>query len=61
MLWIIAIIFVLVGAVALFTAYTVGGYLYVVLGVAAVVLIVGAFGAGKRVRRQRTTARSGPP
>lgn len=58
MIWTIAIIFALVWALGLATAYTLGGTIHVLLGVAVVLFVAGAFKAG---RRRGVATRPRPP
>lgn len=53
MIWTIAIIFALVWVIGLVTSTMLGGAIHGLLGVAVVLLLIGAFRAGKRSEQRR--------
>ena len=61
MIWTIAIIFALLWVIGLITAYTLGGYVHVLLVVAVVLLLTGTFKAGTKSGRRRGAAHSAAP
>ena len=56
MLWTIAIIFALVWALGLVTATMLGGAIHILLAVAVLLMLIGAFQAGKKSERSHTPA-----
>ncbi len=53
MIWTIAVIFALVWALGLVTAYTLGGVVHILLGVAVLLFLIGAFQSGVLSGRRR--------
>jgi uncharacterized protein (DUF58 family) len=60
MLWTIAAIIALVWALGNVTAYTLGGFIHVLLFVTVALLVVGTFQALGRSERRRAVKRSRP-